>query len=166
MELARNPSDDNIKNWIAYNDKKNELNRRLQERMEAYLKKNIKFTAKVTEIVRKRLRKNSLKFDPSRYRVRMFFDSQCPHCKKMFNTLAKLQGLGVFVEALQIDSRPLSSGYSLPVRKASKDEVKKYDIKSVPYTLVADLKKKIIYPPIQGFRKVQPLINFIKRGVL
>ena len=33
MELARNPSDKNIGNWIAYNKKKNALNQRLQLRM-------------------------------------------------------------------------------------------------------------------------------------
>src|SRR5579872_3611420 len=40
MEVARNPSDENIKNWFDFMGKKNELAQRLQTKMKEYLTKN------------------------------------------------------------------------------------------------------------------------------
>ncbi len=108
MELARNPSDRNITNWIAYNKKKNDLNQRLQVRMREYLTKNQKLTPEVQTIIAQNTVQTDTQFDPARYRVRMYFDSKCPHCKRMFNTLSSLQSKGVYVEALQIDDAKVS----------------------------------------------------------
>ncbi len=165
MELARNPSDKNISNWIAYNKKKSELNKRLQTRMREYLARNQKLTPEVNQILAQNRPKKDVTFDPSRFRVRMYFDSKCPHCKRMFNTLLDLQKRGVYVEALQIDDTKLSKlQYPIPIRPASKKEVKKQNISSVPYTLIADLKKKVLYPPVKGFQSVENMVNLIREG--
>ena len=165
MELARNPSDRNITNWIAYNKKKNDLNQRLQVRMREYLTKNQKLTPEVQTIIAQNTVQTDTQFDPARYRVRMYFDSKCPHCKRMFNTLSSLQNKGIYVEALQIDDAKVSkSQYPIPTRKASKAELKKQNISSVPYTLIADLKKKVLYPPVRGFQSVNRMTALIKEG--
>ncbi len=165
MELARNPSDKNISNWIKYNKKKNALNKRLQLRMREYLSQNNQLTPKVAEVVKSRSFKEETNFDPTRFRVRMYFDSKCPHCKRMFQTLASLQKQGIYVEALQIDDINVKrSSFPIPVRKASKPEVKKHNITAVPFTLIADLKKKVLYPPIKGFQSVESMTALIKEG--
>lgn len=165
MELARNPSDKNISNWIAYNKKKNALNQRLQLRMREYLIQTNQLTPKVAEVVKSRSFPKESVFDPSRYRVRMYFDSKCPHCKRMFQTLASLQRKGIFVEALQTDNIKVNkSSFPIPVRKASKSEIKKHNITAVPFTLIADLKKKVLYPPIKGFQSVESMTALIKEG--
>ncbi len=165
MELARNPSDINITNWISYNNKKNLLNERLQKRMREYLSKRSKLTPKVERIIRKNSIQTKTTFDPSRYRVRMYFSSTCPHCKRMFDTLLALQNRGIFVEAMQIDSGTFKKAkFPIPVSKASKEEIKSHGVKSVPFTLIADLKRKVLFPPIQGFQSEHSLIDLIKKG--
>lgn len=165
MELARNPSDKNISNWITYNKKKNALNQRLQLRMREYLTQNNELTPKVAEVIKSRSLSKETSFDPSRFRVRMYFDSKCPHCKRMFSTLASLQKQGIYVEALQVDNIHVKkSSFPIPVRKASKAEVKKHNISAVPFTLIADLKKKVLYPPIKGFQSVESMTALIREG--
>lgn len=165
MELARNPTDANISNWITYNKKKNELNQRLQKRMTEYLAQNNKLTPDVQKIIAENSVDTKTKFDPSRYRIRMYFDSNCPHCKRMFNTLLTLQSQGIYVEALQVDDADIKkSQYPIPVRKAQKAEVKKHNITSVPHTLIADLKKKALYPPIKGYQSVARMTALINEG--
>jgi thiol-disulfide isomerase/thioredoxin len=165
MELARNPSDKNISNWITYNKKKNALNQRLQLRMREYLTQTNQLSPKVVEVIKSHSTNENTKFDPSRYRIRMFFDSKCPHCKRMFQTLASLQEQGIYVEALQTDELNISkSSFPIPVRKASKDEIKKHNITAVPITLIADLKKKVLYPPVRGFQSLNSMTALIKEG--
>jgi hypothetical protein len=165
MELARNPSDSNISKWITYNKKKNALNQRLQLRMREYLSKNSKSSPEVNKIVKAKTIDTKTQFDPSRYRIRMYFDSKCPHCKRMFNTLLTLQNRGIYVEALQTDNAGISKArYPIPTRKASVSEIKKQNIQAVPLTLIADLKKKTLYPPIKGFQSVEAMTALIKEG--
>lgn len=167
MELARNPNDQNIKNWISYNKKKNELNTRLQRRMKEYLSKNahsISEYPKTVALFNSKKRDFIPKFDPARFRVRMYFSSTCPHCKRMFKTLEELQAQGIFVEAHQTDDKLFRPQYSLPTVKASKEDIKKHQISSVPFTLIADLKKKVLYPPVRGFQDTNQIIKLLKEA--
>jgi len=165
MELARNPSDKNISNWIEFNKKKNALNQRLQLRMREYLTQTKQLNPKVAEVIKTRSINLSSDFEPSRYRIRMYFDSKCPHCKRMFQTLVSLQDQGIYVEALQVDDLNVkASTFPIPTRRASKSEVKKHKISAVPFTLIADLKKKVLYPPIKGFQSVESMTALIKEG--
>lgn len=168
MELARNPTDKNIKNWIAYNKLKNQLSKRLQTRMQTYLAKNTKGEKQKEAITLYKKKVHKIKvsaIDPARYRVRMFFDSKCPHCKKMFGTLVKLQSAGVFVEALQVDKGTLRSlQYPIPIRPASQEEIKQHKIEAVPFTLIADLKKKVLYPPLRGYQSMNTVMNLLKEA--
>ena len=99
MEIARDPSDENIKNWFEFQKKKNELSARLQLRMQEFLAKNegpglaaqIGSRVAATE---KRVERKLVAVDPARFRVRMYFDSNCPHCKRMFGVLKRLQNEG------------------------------------------------------------------------
>jgi glutaredoxin len=163
MEVARNPSDANIKLWIAYLDKKNRLAERLKSRIAEFSgstnqpSQNRLAQSRVQEIERSRS-----SFDPARFRVRTYFDSKCPHCMRMLSTLKELQEMGVLVEALQIDrDRSEQARFPLATTFADPADVKKQAIQSVPFTLVADLKNKTVLNPISGFKSLDEM-----KGVL
>lgn len=148
METVRNPSDDNLKMWFAYIDKKNELTRRLQERMEEYLAKNgPQIEASGRDTLKAKLASLPVTApDAKRYRFRMYFDSHCPHCRKMFGTLSELQAQGFYVEAKQVDSDSRGmEGLNIPVTRATQNELKEKDVQSVPVLLVGDMKLKTVY---------------------
>lgn len=133
--------------------------------MREYLSKNSKNTPEVRQILEKKVAKSKISFDPSRYRIRMYFDSKCPHCERMFNTLLELQDRGIYVEALQIDKGDFNkSQFPMPIQKATKFEIRKHKIESTPFTLIADLKRKALYPPILGFQSVDSMTALIKEG--
>ena len=168
MEIVRNPTDENLKLWFAYIDKKNELAHRLQEKMRDYLEKNqvslgeagrATLNAKVaslpqTEAIAKR------------YRFRMYFDSHCPHCRKMFGTLLDLQAKGFYVEAKQVDSDPRGlEGLGLPTSRASADEIKQKDIQSVPVLLIGDLETKTVYR-LTGYQTVSDIFSALRQPMV
>lgn len=160
MELVRNPSDYNMKMWFAYMDKKNELSDNLQRKMSQYLdsrpvgaEEKMYLAAKVEN-----LQVNV--GDTKRYRFRMYFDSKCPHCRHMFETLSVLQSRGFFVEARQIDGGD-AGGLSFSTVRATKAEIQGKDIKSVPLLLIGDLKKKVIYR-MNGYQTVSDILRRLK----
>jgi len=163
MELVRNPTDENIKNWFQLIDRKNELASRMQKRIEEYLARQ-QGPVETRAILRERTAQaqvEKVKLDAKQYRFRFYFDSTCPHCKKMFETVSELERLGYFIEAYQVDARNVAlPGLSVPVVKATSDELKKYNIQSVPLLLVGDLKKKIVYR-LPGFQTVNSIMATI-----
>lgn len=162
MEVARNPSNENLKNWFEYMRAKNELATRLQDRMQEYL------GGKVTQ-VQPQISKPSgsgakqVSLDPTRFKFRMYFDSHCPHCKRMFETLVKLKNDGFEIEALQIDPDPLVAGpSSIHIDRATPEEVKKHNIGGVPHLVVADLKRQALLPAIKGYQSYEEIIGFLR----
>lgn len=160
MEIVRNPSDSNLKMWFEYIGKKNELSGRLAARMQEYLGKN---TAAIPAESRERVSAKIASLPRSasnaqRFRFRLYFDSHCPHCKRMFETMADLQTRGYFVEARQVD-RDARAVAGLPIasEQASPSELQSKDIKSVPVLLVGDLNKKVVYR-INGYQTTQQVI--------
>ena len=145
MELVRNPTDQNIRMWFAYMERKNELANRLGKRMEEYAQANVAAIPKEAKekIVQATRQIPTPADDFERFRFRMYFDSQCPHCKRMFETLNDLQDRGYFVEARQVDSGPLDQIRShVPMVTAAAGELKQYNVTVVPLLLIGDLKNK------------------------
>jgi thiol-disulfide isomerase/thioredoxin len=159
MELVRNPSDENMKMWFAYIEKKNELSVKLQERMNEYLAKNGLTLPpdKKKALVSQRVVTPS-NIDVKRYRLRIYFSSTCPHCQKMMGTLTELQSKGFFIEARQIDSGNGPSRLPFPVEMATKEELKIKDIQSVPLLLIGDLKKKVVYR-LTGYQSTDSVLK-------
>lgn len=163
MELVRNPTDENLKMWFAYVERKNELALRLQQRMNEYLAKN---GTAIPEEQRKRVAslesQQNKAIDMPRYRLRMYFNSKCPHCQKMFGTLSELQSQGFFVEAKQIDpENGTVRSLPFPSEPASPGEVKQKNIQSVPLLLIGDLKKKVVYR-LTGFQTTTDVLKAIR----
>ncbi len=163
MELVRNPTDENMKMWFAYNEKKNELSTRLSQRMAEYLAKN---GQAVPEVEKARIAAvapaTPKNIDVQRYRLRMYFNSTCPHCQRMFTTLSELQAKGFFVEAKQLDREkgPVRS-LPFPADFASPDEIKQKNIQGVPLLLIGDLKKKVVYR-VNGFQTTTDVLKTIQ----
>ncbi len=167
MEIVRNPTDANLKMWFAYIDKKNVLAQRLQERMRDYLEKN---SVSLGETGRASLQtklatlsQSQTQVDAKRFRFRMYFDSHCPHCKKMFDTLQTLQAKGFYVEAKQVDSDPKGlEGLGIPTTRASKEEIQQKDIQSVPVLLIGDLQSKTVYR-LTGYQSVSDIFAALRQ---
>jgi hypothetical protein len=148
MELVRNPTDRNISMWFAYMGKKNALAERLSKRMEEYaMTHGTAMPREATEAVMEKARSLPVASDDfERYRFRMYFDSTCPHCKHMFETLNELQDRGYFVEARQLDSGSTEHLNShVAITAAAPGEAKRLNISSVPFLLVGDLKSKKVF---------------------
>jgi len=73
MELVRNPSDDNMKMWFSYVDKKNELAAKLQERMTEYLSSHGAAVPPEQKKVTVALKTSNEPIDHKRYRLRNVF---------------------------------------------------------------------------------------------
>lgn len=163
MELVRNPTDENIKNWFAMIEKKNELTSRMMGRMQEYLAKNEAKMEPQSKAILVNAKETLQKAPPetSRYRFRFYFDSQCPHCKRMFATVSDLQSRGFYVEAFQVDSVDVAlPGLTVAVTKASKTDVEKHQIKSVPFLLIGDLQKKVVYR-LSGYQSTDSVFEAI-----
>lgn len=167
MEVARNPTDDNIKQWFELMKKKNELQTKLQERMAEYMAKNgeLKTAPDVATAapVAPQAKEQNVSLDPSRYRLRMYFESTCPHCRRMFQVLKKLQDGGFQVEALQVDSGPVPDAEKIiPISRADPSDLKKHGIKGVPFLLIADTKRKALLPAIEGYHDFEEILRLLK----
>lgn len=164
MELVRSPTDENLKMWFAYIDKKNELASRLQEKVQEYVSRH---GGKIAEPEKADLLSQAATLpksapDAKRYRFRMYFNSQCPHCRRMFETLAALQAKGFSIEARQIDTdRELVQG-PFPTEKATKDEIGEKKIESVPLLLIGDLKRKVVYR-LTGYQSPETVLGVLNK---
>lgn len=166
MEIVRNPTDANLQMWFKYIEQKNELSARLQTRMKEYLSKNgnaletpgreyLQTAASALPKVRP---------DAKRYLFRMYFDSHCPHCKRMFTTLQELQNMGFSVEAKQVDSDPRGlEGIPIRSERATALELREKGIQSVPLLLVGDLQKKNVYR-LSGYQSVTSIFQALQQG--
>lgn len=161
MEIARNPTDENIKNWFEFMKRKNELAQRLDLRMREYLANNGNPTIKPTHQEKSRI--ISHEFDQTRFKIRMYFESTCPHCKRMFLVLRQLQENGISIETLQIDTGLVpKESEGLLVGKATSEEVKKHGVSGVPFLLIADNKRKILLPPVQGYHDYKDVMVLLR----
>lgn len=168
MEVARNPSDDNIKNWFDFMQKKNDLADRLQVRMQEYLAKNGSLPAAAqlsvpTHQSMANTKSQPVPVEPGRFKIRMYFDSQCPHCRRMFQVLQRLKTEGFQVEAMQIDAGavPLEEKV-VPIGRGSLADLKSHGGSAVPYLLIADLKRKALLPGVQGYHEYEEVIDLLR----
>ena len=155
MEIARDPSDENIDHWFKYLEAKNEITRRLQARLSEYSAKHplgaLTSDAPIA-ISEKTIKLPSIRADAKRFRLRLYFDSKCPHCEHMIETLKALSQRGYSIELKQLDSDTQArSRIPFPVSGATPSELKQYKIESVPVLLVGDLKART-YFKIQGYQ--------------
>jgi len=163
MEIVRNPTDENLKMWFAYIDKKNELASRLDTRMKEFVGSHGLIPTEEKNILLARgsaLPKMSEA--TKRFRFRMYFDSKCPHCKKMMGTLEDLQNRGFLVEARQVDGGE-APAVLFPIVRANSKEMAEKEVQNVPLLLIGDLQKKVVYR-LPGYQSTEAVINALKNG--
>lgn len=165
MELARNPTDQNITNWFKLMEKKNELSTRLSQRIQQYLSKTTKLVPEERRVMTEAAKAFSVKeVDYTRFRFRMYFESSCPHCKSMMETMKELQDSGYYVEIRQIDqNQKVMHSLPFPVEMATPQELKEKEITSWPVLFVGDLKKKVAYR-LNGYRSTQEVLSAIQNN--
>jgi thiol-disulfide isomerase/thioredoxin len=167
MEIVRNPTDENLKMWFAYIEKKNELTNRLRQRIQEFSGKSaFGLSEEGKQVLEERMpAPQIIPSDTKRYRFRMYFDSHCPHCKRMMSTLIDLQKRGYFVEAKQVDSDPLGmANLPIPSSHATAAEIREKNIQSVPVLLVGDMKSKSVYR-LSGYQTVASIFQSISQEV-
>ena len=174
VEIARNPTDENIERWYRYIELKNNTLHRLQEKLTEYAQRNPskvgalpspystglsddpEMLAKVAARVEK---PSAVAPDAKRFRLRLYFDSHCPHCQRMLGTMSELAARGYYVELRQIDQdRSIRARIPFPVTDASAAELKTYGIQAVPVLLIGDLKKKS-YSKLDGFQSTPAVLS-------
>ena len=167
MEVARRPTDENLARWFEYVEMKNALAQRLGARMEDFVKQHggsmqaNQVSAQSHPPIPQPVRETG---KDSQLHVRMYFDSTCPHCRKMFGTLAELQERGYLVDARQVDNGPLIGiPPGIAVHQASPEELKIWDIKSVPVVLINDGRRKKIFRQV-GYAGADEIIQKLGQG--
>ena len=174
VEIARNPTDENIERWYRYIELKNDVLKRLQARLGEFAQKNPgkvgalpapfatgladdpEAMARVAARVPKPV---AAAPDAKRFRLRMYFDSHCPHCERMIGTLSELAARGYFVELRQVDTdRSTRVRIPFPVADATPEELKTYGIEAVPVLLVGDLKRKS-FVKLQGYQSTAAVLS-------
>lgn len=164
MEIVRDPSDENLKLWFSYIDKRNELYQRLQKRMEEF-KGTSGPIAVHGELNRRMNQIQVLEPEAKRYRFRFYFDSKCPHCKKMNETMRALVAKGFLVEGVQVDQdNSVWSQMPFPVRSANKKELDEKSVASVPLLLVGDLKNKVVFR-LSGYQSFSDVMASLKANL-
>lgn len=160
MEVARRPTEENIKNWLAYIKMKNDMQARFLAALNKY-KRKMNLSPKSAQLIEKKTYSlpKPISLPSKKITVTTYFLTTCSACKRMFKTLAELQKMGVYVEAIQVDSeKNLKSGVSVPVYKINKKE-KEGLMNSgigVPYSIVRVGKKAV---PLSGFQTPNSLLQ-------
>lgn len=163
LEVAKNPTDQNIKNWFKTIETKNRIMAKVNKRLSEYLKKKTDLTDVDRNFIEGRKQIVAPKdIDFKRFRFRMYFESSCPHCKRMMPELLKLQDMGFFVELRQVDNNK-KYRQSLPfvVTQASPKELKEKKIDAWPVLFIGDTQKKLIYR-LNGFQSANNILLTIQ----
>ena len=162
MELARDPSDENIRNWFKWINQRNKLMSTMQSRVQDYLKrKRGQLNQKQENILRSNLSRISIPpVDIKRFRFRMYFESSCPYCKKMMKTMTDLRDLGYYVEIKQIDKRKPDYPVPFPILPASPKEIQDKKIEAWPVLFVADTSRKQVVR-INGYQNVNQVLKVV-----
>ncbi len=163
MEVARRPTESNIKNWLEYIQNKNDIQRRFLTALRKY-KSSMNLEPKAIQVLeQKETQLLPVPLTQKKISVTTYFLTTCPACKRMFKTLEALQKKGVYVEAIQIDSdKEMKRGVSVPVYKANKKE-KDGLIKAgigVPYSIVRIGNKAF---PLSGYHTVSSILSVVNK---
>lgn len=163
MELARDPSDQNITNWLKMIEMKNNIMKRLHENMNAYLVKHqTQLKTEEKNLITEKMQSLNPKMVPiesiKRYKFQLYFDSNCHHCQKMMESMKELSQLGYYIEVKQIDKNRPSFSIPFPLIPTTAKELKQKNIHAWPVLFVADLKKEVIYR-INGYLPTNEILK-------
>ena len=165
MVTFDNPSDENIKQWFKLIEIKNKKREIFNQRVQEYLAKHGSALDGTQQAQLKSAypAPKPISMSPNDYRFRMYFDSKCPHCKRMMDVLSELQQDGFYVEIVQTDSDTKSTqALPFPIQYATREELEQKQINSVPVLFIGDLRKKVILR-LSGYRSKSEILDAIAR---
>lgn len=146
MEVYRRPTKENVLLWDKYIKKRSLIHKRALKSMKKYLSPNIVNPKVIAQEQREVLTGENISQVFKGKWIVFYFDKNCPHCQKMYQTINKLSMGGAVVQAVRLDpGRGIVEGLGVPWVPIKKDEKRRLKIDVTPTTLIVEEKtKKVI----------------------
>ena len=163
VEAMKNPSDQNLKRYFDLKEKRERKLQEFTQRSEKYrLKKLEKALSKMEKVQVNKNKFYNAREIRSKYKIRMYYDSNCPHCKRMYQNLITLQKDGFSVDAIQIDKGP-NSFSKIKSRRLRDGEGKLVGLYQggTPYTLILNSKTNKV-SSLRGYVSLSKLTDILK----
>ena len=158
IEALRRPTKENIENFEKWQAMRNLLLERYEAARLQYVAKNGASIPRAPALAEVNTG------DINKYRYLFYFESTCPHCHAMFQTINEMVRGGAYVEAIRIDKGEGEvRGLEIPWSFAKPDELKKLNVKAVPVLVAIDEKTKRAYQ-MTGKKTVREILQVISRG--
>lgn len=161
VEALRRPTKENILNFEKWQEMRNLLLQRYEIARSQYVRQtgnNLPVAdMPVLEVSEKDLEK---------YHYAFYFESTCPSCHAMFQTINQMVQRGVYVEAIRVDKGEGEGevkGLNIPWSYAKPEELKKLNLKSVPVLVAIDEKTQKAYQ-MTGRKSIKEILQAIKVG--
>lgn len=155
LEAMRRPTKQNILLFEKWNEKKNFLLKRFNDKRDEVLGKPVldeeKTNYKETLPVLKE------------FTFVFYFDSMCSSCRGMFEVINELSHLGIFIEAVRVDSLETEvQGLSIPWVRASKKEIEQIKLTAVPMLLAFEKSSKKAFKIVgkKSIFEISKILNF------
>lgn len=159
IEALRRPTKENILNFEKWQAMRNLLLQRYETARAQYVQQNgvtmPKAQAQVTNVDEQ---------DIEKYHYVFYFESTCPSCHAMFQTINEMVQRGVYVEAVRVDKNSNEvQGLNIPWTFANPEELKKLNLKAVPVLVAIDEKTKKAYQ-MTGRKSIKQILQVISQG--
>ena len=159
VEALRRPTKENIMNYEKWQEMRNVLLQRYEVARSQYMGKSGNpapiADAPVLEVSERDLEK---------FHYIFYFESTCPSCHAMFQTINEMVQRGVYVEAVRVDKGDGEvKGLDLPWNFAKPEELKKLNLKAVPVLVAIEEKTQKAYQ-MTGRKSIKEILQAIKVG--
>lgn len=159
VEALRRPTKENILNFEKWQEMRNILLQRYETARAQYMGKGgvqvPRAEAPVLDVDEREIEK---------YHYIFYFESTCPSCHAMFQTINQMVQRGVYVEAIRVDKNENEvKGLDLPWSYANPEELKKLNLKAVPVLVAIDEKTKKAYQ-MTGRKSIKEILQVIRQG--
>ncbi len=159
VEAMRRPTKENIMNFEKWQEMRNLLLQRYEFARAQYVGK----TGNAAPVANVPVLEVSEK-DLEKYHYVFYFESTCPSCHAMFQTINQMVQRGVYVEAIRVDKGDGEvKGLDLPWSYAKPEELKKLNLKAVPVLVAIDEKTQKAYQ-MTGRKSIKEILQAIKVG--
>ncbi len=159
IEALRRPTKENILNFEKWQEMRNLLLARYESARSQYTGKTGISVPKGAVLI-----PNVNEKDLEKYHYIFYFESTCPSCHAMFETINEMAGRGLYVEAMRVDkSESEVKGLNLPWSYANPEELKKLNLKAVPVLVAIDEKTKKAYQ-MTGKKTIREILQVIQQG--